>query len=64
MRVGLGRCIGKESRIMTEHNYNVIMPERGVPIKAWTRGVGVEEAAEKQLRNVASHPSFVSRCDF
>ncbi|MGI8653642.1 MAG: hypothetical protein ACR2LC_00320 [Pyrinomonadaceae bacterium] len=49
---------------MTEHNYNVIAPERGVPIKAWTRGVGVEEAAEKQLRNVASRPSFVSRCDF
>ncbi len=41
---------------MTEHNYNVIAPERGVPIKAWTRGVAIEEAAEKQLRNVASLP--------
>jgi tRNA-splicing ligase RtcB len=29
---------------------------RGVPIKAWTRGVGVEDAALKQLKNVASLP--------
>ncbi|HZP23666.1 MAG TPA: RtcB family protein [Terriglobales bacterium] len=41
---------------MTERNYNVIAPEAGVPIKAWTRGVVLEEAAEKQLRNVASLP--------
>ena len=32
----------------------------GVPIKAWTRGVPVEEAAERQLRNVAGLP-FVHR---
>lgn len=30
--------------------------ENGVPIKAWTRGVPVEEAAAQQLRNVASLP--------
>ena len=29
---------------------------RGVPIKAWTRGVGVEESALRQLKNVASLP--------
>src|SRR5215216_2341876 len=41
---------------MTERTYNVIAPEVGVPIKAWTRGVPVEEAAERQLRNVAQLP--------
>jgi tRNA-splicing ligase RtcB len=41
---------------MTEKTYNVITPEKGVPIKAWTKGVPVEEAAEKQLRNVAQLP--------
>src|SRR5262249_35652032 len=41
---------------MTEKTYNVIKPENGVPIKAWTKGVPVEEAAEKQLRNVAQLP--------
>jgi tRNA-splicing ligase RtcB (3'-phosphate/5'-hydroxy nucleic acid ligase) len=37
-------------------NYNVIKPENGVPIKAWTKGVVMEGAAEKQLRNVAELP--------
>src|SRR5262249_52580430 len=41
---------------MTERNYNIIAPEAGVPIKAWTRRTALEEAAEKQLRNVASLP--------
>jgi tRNA-splicing ligase RtcB len=31
-------------------------PARGVPIKAWTRGVPVEDAAVQQLYNVASLP--------
>jgi tRNA-splicing ligase RtcB len=35
--------------------YELIETE-GVPIKAWTRGVGVEEAARKQLENVARLP--------
>src|SRR5690606_35069921 len=35
--------------------FNVIAGER-VPIKAWTRGVQVEDAAEKQLRNIANMP--------
>lgn len=35
--------------------YELIETE-GVPIKAWTRGVGVEDAARKQLENVARLP--------
>src|ERR1700746_125541 len=41
---------------MTDKTYNVIQPEAGVPIKAWTKGVPVEEAAQKQLLNVAQLP--------
>jgi tRNA-splicing ligase RtcB len=41
---------------MDEINYNIIQPDNGVPIKAWTKGVAVEAVAEKQLRNVASMP--------
>ncbi len=36
-------------------NYELI-ETTGVPIKAWTRGVGVEDAARKQLENVARLP--------
>ena len=36
--------------------YQVFAPEKGVPIKAWTRGVAMEEAARKQLLNVAQLP--------
>lgn len=41
---------------MSDIDYNVIKPEKGVPIKAWTKGVPVEEAAQKQLLNVAQLP--------
>src|SRR5881392_182546 len=41
---------------MTDNTYNVIKPETGVPIKAWTHGVPVEDAARKQLLNVAQMP--------
>ncbi len=41
---------------MSEQGYNLIEPEKGVPIKAWTKGVAIEAAAEKQLRNVAALP--------
>lgn len=41
---------------MTDRSYNVIDAGTGVPIKAWTKGVAIEAAAEKQLRNVASMP--------
>lgn len=39
--------------------YHVISGER-TPIKAWTKGVQVEEAAERQLRNIANMP-FIHR---
>ncbi len=41
---------------MSEANYNVMIGEGGVPVKAWTKGVPVEEAAKKQLLNVAQLP--------
>ncbi len=41
---------------MTEQNYNVMKSDNGVPIKAWTKGVPLEEAARKQLLNVAALP--------
>ncbi|HEV7767018.1 MAG TPA: RtcB family protein [Thermoanaerobaculia bacterium] len=41
-------------------NYNVIKGETGVPIKAWTNGVQLDEAARKQLLNVAQLP-FIYR---
>jgi tRNA-splicing ligase RtcB len=36
--------------------YELIESPDGVPIKAWTRGVAVEDAARKQLENVARLP--------
>jgi tRNA-splicing ligase RtcB len=41
---------------MLESTYNVIVPEHGVPIKAWTKGVPVEDEARKQLTNAAQLP--------
>src|SRR3990170_45402 len=37
-------------------NYEVLTMTGGTPIKAWIRGVPLEEPAELQLRNVASLP--------
>src|SRR5688572_32055556 len=39
-----------------EKGYQLIEAESSVPIKAWTKGVGIEASAEKQLRNVARLP--------
>jgi tRNA-splicing ligase RtcB len=39
-----------------EENYNVFTPATGVPVKAWTKGVPLEEQARKQLLNVAQLP--------
>jgi len=39
-----------------EKNYNVLTPEKGVPIKAWTKGVPLEDQARQQLLNVAQLP--------
>ncbi len=41
-------------------NYELIESESGVPIKAWTKGVQVEEEARQQLLNVARMP-FIYR---
>ena len=41
---------------MSNSIFNVITPEKGVPIKAWTRGVPLEDAARNQLLNVAQLP--------
>src|ERR1700730_10056064 len=39
-----------------ETNYNVLTTENGVPVKAWTKGVQLEDQARKQLLNVAQFP--------
>src|SRR5437879_10657338 len=41
---------------MTDPTYDVMKPEKGVPIKAWTKGVPLEDAARQQLLNVAQLP--------
>src|SRR6266481_4887356 len=41
---------------LVEKNYNVIVPENGVPIKIWNKHVKVEEQAIQQLKDVASMP--------
>jgi tRNA-splicing ligase RtcB (3'-phosphate/5'-hydroxy nucleic acid ligase) len=41
---------------MTKYNYNVLKAEKGVPVKAWTKGVPLEKEAEQQLMNVAQMP--------
>src|SRR5258708_14418957 len=41
---------------MSERTYNVIAPEKGVPIKAWTKGVQLEDQARQQLLNAAQLP--------
>src|SRR5215470_17899170 len=41
---------------MSNTKYNIIEIENGVPIKAWTKGVKLEDEAKKQLLNVAQLP--------
>src|SRR6202048_4465463 len=41
---------------MADATYNVIVPEKGAPIKAWTKGVQLEDQARQQLLNVAQLP--------
>lgn len=45
-----------QTSAVSEKNYNLIRTEDGVPIKAWTKGVLLEEAARKQLENTARLP--------
>jgi len=47
-------------KAMAESTYNLITPEKGVPIKAWTQGVPLEAEAKNQLLNVAQLP-FIFR---
>src|SRR5215471_16418068 len=39
-----------------EMTYNVLKTEKGLPIKAWTKGVPLEDQARAQLLNVAQLP--------
>jgi len=39
-----------------EKSYEVFGPEKGAPIKSWTKGVPIEDQARKQLMNVAQLP--------
>jgi tRNA-splicing ligase RtcB (3'-phosphate/5'-hydroxy nucleic acid ligase) len=39
-----------------EKNYNFLTTDNGVPIKAWTKGVPLEDQARQQLLNVAQLP--------
>lgn len=41
---------------MADPTYNVIVPEKGAPSKAWTKGVQLEDQACQQLLNVAQLP--------
>lgn len=41
---------------MPEKPYEIIKPDEGVPIKAWTKGVFLEDQAKQQLLNVARLP--------
>jgi tRNA-splicing ligase RtcB len=45
---------------MNDNTYEVFAPEHGAHIKAWTRGVPVEDAAKQQLLNIATLP-FIYR---
>src|SRR5918993_313873 len=45
---------------MAMQNYDVIQDTGSAPIKLWTRGVPLEDAAREQLRNIAKLP-FIHR---
>ncbi len=40
----------------SDQGYELLRPDGGVPIKAWTRGVPFEDEARRQLENVARLP--------
>ena len=41
---------------MSNLSYELFQPSAGVPIKRWTRGVPVDEGAQRQLENTARLP--------
>jgi tRNA-splicing ligase RtcB len=46
----------KREKKMEKETYNVMKEEGASPVKMWTRGVPVEEAAKQQLANTARMP--------
>ena len=50
------RALKPTENLEMTRNYEVIQPDNGVPIKAWVRGVQLEDEAKKQLLNVATLP--------
>ncbi|WP_193069506.1 RtcB family protein, partial [Pseudomonas sp. K5] len=44
----------------TTHHHDVIQEPGAVPIRLWTRGVPLEDAAREQLQNIARLP-FIHR---
>jgi hypothetical protein len=42
----------KKGKTMTDATHNVKKPDKGVPIKAWMKGVPLEDAARDQLLKV------------
>jgi tRNA-splicing ligase RtcB len=45
---------------MNNHNYQVFADDQGVPVKAWIKGVTIEDEARKQLMQTAKLP-FIYR---
>jgi tRNA-splicing ligase RtcB (3'-phosphate/5'-hydroxy nucleic acid ligase) len=41
---------------MSERKYNLIAAEHGLPVKAWTNGVPLDDSARRQLLNAAQLP--------
>ena len=48
--------IGSRRMKMANESYNVYVQDKGVPVKAWTKGVPVEDQARQQLLNAAQMP--------
>src|SRR5471030_3245828 len=48
--------IGSWRMNMADESYNVYVQDKGVPVKAWTKGVPVEDQARQQLLNAAQMP--------
>src|SRR5216683_1881925 len=46
----------RDALMSDEKNYNVLTAANGAPIKAWTKGVQLEDQARQQLLNVAQLP--------
>jgi tRNA-splicing ligase RtcB (3'-phosphate/5'-hydroxy nucleic acid ligase) len=56
MKLRTRRKSERRKKMTDETPYHVIVPEKGVSIKAWTKGVPLEAQARRQLLNVAQLP--------